>query len=1473
MRVIVSVLTPGGMSEVLIDAEPETPMPDVVAAVGRAVGMPLPPPPHGASSNEPELPPLTLAASGLMDGAVLRLGVPAHDEREREGRAELRFVAGPRAGRIRSIPIGETLWGVDADGGALQLVDAHADSLVDRGRVALSVLLDVDGRARVRLLAGHPGDARIEQRPLGDDSVEWPSGDELHLGESVLTLGPVTRGDIELIPSASGWLDYNRPPRLLPPTTDSSFRLPAPPPPPTRNPLPWVTAALPAVLGIAMAVLMRQPMYLLFALMSPVMMIGSTLSSRRNGTKSHRRLIAEHAATIATITDEVATAVLLEQRSRRSMTPDPSELFAAATAPTSRLWERRNNDPDHLVVRLGTADLPSSVRLDDSSQLEHRRRSTARNHGVPVTLSLAEAGVVGLAGRDGWARDLGRWILGQLVVAQSPRDLQIYLLGAPDDAEPWLWTRWLPHLRPALGQDALSLIGFDTESVGRRVSELGQLVTERVASAGTPGSTTRFTPDILVVLDGARRLRTLPGIVSLLRDGPSVGVHILCLDADERQLPEECTAVVVERAGGGLTLRIQNEEDVADVRRDTVDPDWFDGIARALAPLRDVSPSDSDSVLPTAANLLEVLGLGSPTADSISSRWAISARSTEAVIGISLDGPFAIDLVRDGPHGLVAGTTGAGKSEFLQTLVASLAVANRPDEMTFVLVDYKGGAAFSECADLPHTVGMVTDLDTHLVQRALGSLRAELIRREELLGAVGAKDLDAYYAHLAANGGEGLPRLAIVIDEFAAMAKELPDFVSGLIGIAQRGRSLGVHLVMATQRPSGVISPEIRANTNLRVALRMTDAGESSDVIDVPDAARIDKRTPGRAFARLGHASIMPFQTARIGGAVTVRSDSTRRPPFVARLGRGGFSSPVPQPPAAASVSSTTTELSVLVRAICAASDRLAIPAQHSPWLPALPETVGLDALTGHGPGQIGWGREDLPAAQHQQDAVLDLDSFTHLYVVGSPGSGRSQALRTIAASAALRFSIADLHLYGIDCGNGALGSLSALPHCGAIAGRSQAERASRLILRLQAEVSRRHELLGDANHANISEQRSTCEPADRLPHVLVLIDRWENFITTLGEVDGGALLDVVHSLLRDGASAGIHLVIAGDRSLLASRMGAFTDDKVILRLTDRSDYSLADLNYKTMPTEIPPGRGFRAGSAVELQIAMLGDDPSGQAQAKELTELGRQLTARDRGFAAASRPFRVDDLPTTVALDHVLDLAAHESTGAMWAALGMGGDQLGVLGMDLEHDAPTFVVAGPPRSGRSTMIATMADSLLRTGTELVVVCPRVSPLRDYAGRPGVRAVLTNAEVTDADLAPHLDPDGTGVPVVLIVDDGELLREAPARDWLRAFIRTASGNRRGLILAGNATDLCAGFSGWQVDAKKNRRGALLSPQNTLDGDLVGARLSRSSVSPRIVPGRALIHLGTGDLVSVQVPARAQPPLPPHTPDRLEPHHV
>jgi S-DNA-T family DNA segregation ATPase FtsK/SpoIIIE len=275
------------------------------------------------------------------------------------------------------------------------------------------------------------------------------------------------------------------------------------------------------------------------------------------------------------------------------------------------------------------------------------------------------------------------------------------------------------------------------------------------------------------------------------------------------------------------------------------------------------------------------------------------------------------------------------------------------------------------------------------------------------------------------------------------------------------------------------------------------------------------------------------------------------------------------------------------------------------------------------------FGLQDLPAVQQQRVATFDPAADGHLLVMGMSRSGRSQLLRTLAASVGERCSTADVHLYGLDCGNGALNAVKDLPHCGAVVSRSQVERVVRLLSRLTAETERRQALLADSGFADVTEQRRAVPPGQRLPHLLLLLDRWEGFTASLGEVDGGRLTDTVLLLLREGASAGVSLVVTGDRSLASGRISSLTDNKLVLRLADRGDYALMGLNGRLLPESIPAGRGFTAAGAVETQVALLSPDDSGQGQAAVLSASSGSTCSPPRspsrgpGRCATRRPVR----------------------------------------------------------------------------------------------------------------------------------------------------------------------------------------------------------------------------------------------------------
>jgi S-DNA-T family DNA segregation ATPase FtsK/SpoIIIE len=1589
MRLVLTVADPdhGVGTDVLIEADAETP----VHAVGRALGERLRGPAHGTEifvDRRAVDGRLGLRESPLVDGAVVGLGSAAGCPAGGEpvGLVEVRVVGGPGAGVVHRLGPGEFLVGagpdcavalddptvadaslvlvVGADGSCAVLPagvgDGFDEVLLDgepvpaAGRMLpLPLVTDGDARAGVRPLDDlqqSDGDVggRIARADGGDlEAAAFRPAPVLAVGAVLLTVAVAAPPDLATRPTPDGHrLHVNRPPRLPARRTADRLRLPSAPVRPERRPPPIVATLLPVAGAGVMALVLHTYYLLMLAPLASLGLIATHLSGRRHARREYRRDLAAYRRRLHGVRDEIRSALARECAARRLGAPDPALVLLTAVGPRRRLWERRRGDPDHLCLRVGTADLPSELTVEGApggGQHDEGPPGAYAVPDVPVTVALTECGVVGVAGRGGLPRVVGCWLLAQAVVLHGPLDLTVFVLTDEAGARTWDWARWLPHVRPPdgtadAGDDAAAQFARDETTRARRIAELAALVAERAAdrggrpiaptaradtaaraaradtARGRPGPSAG--PDVLVILDGARAMRGEPGMVPVLRDGPAVGVYTICLDRDVRLLPRECQAVV-EQIPGGLRISQAGAATVDGVRPDlvataatlhpaaatpddTVTPEgaaaWCERVARALAPLRDVGGGRAEVTMPTAARLLDILGLDPPTAAGVAARWAAAPDGdTACTIGLGPGGPCALDLRRDGPHGLIAGTTGAGKSELLQSIVASLAVANRPDALTFVLVDYKGGAAFAECVDLPHCVGLVTDLDGHLVGRALASLDAELRRREHLLAAAGAKDLEDYQQvtrasrpgiSMSTGTGAGrdparssppapprltpLPRLVIVIDEFASLARELPEFVAGLVNIAQRGRSLGIHLLLATQRPAGVVSAEIRANTNLRIGLRMTDAGESADVLEAPDAARISRSTPGRAYARTGHASLLAFQTGRVGGRWTPPARArgggrAMRAPWVAELPRAALGRALPRPPTdAAEDDGGISDLRMLVAAVRAAADRAAVPRQAGPWLPPLPSLITADDLLGSVPAvpprpgaqgghrrlpPVPIGLSDLPGEQAQRAYRVDLERDTHLLVVGSARSGRSTVLRTFAGVLAATIPSCDAHLFGVDCGNNALRALTALPHTGAVVGADAPARVERLLDRLRAEVGARQEVFAAAGYADLGEQRAA-EPAAALPYLVLLLDRFEGFLAAFENLDGGRLVDELTRLLREGPAVGLRVLVTGDRRALTGRIASAIERRLVLRLADRGDYPLAGLASAAVPDVLPPGRGFRLGIGAddeaacdETQIALLDPDPSGRAQVAALARLGASAAARDGvppGPATGPRtdplrPMRIDELPVRITLAEATAFAGSPTPAPLRGLVGVGGDELRPLVVDLADDGPGFTVAGPPRSGRSSTLLCLAATLLAGGTRLVLITPRPSSLRLLAGVPGVLGPLGAGDSLAG--LPLGAGREDGAPTVVLVDDAELLTDTPLAAELADHLHRARDAGSALVAAATTEDLLGQFRGFLVDLRRSGCGLLLWPAGPADGELFGRRLARTAAGGARPPGR------------------------------------
>jgi S-DNA-T family DNA segregation ATPase FtsK/SpoIIIE len=761
-------------------------------------------------------------------------------------------------------------------------------------------------------------------------------------------------------------------------------------------------------------------------------------------------------------------------------------------------------------------------------------------------------------------------------------------------------------------------------------------------------------------------------------------------------------------------------------------------------------------------------------------------------------------------------TTGSGKSELLRTLVASLAATYSPRDVNFVLIDYKGGSAFAECTALPHTVGVVTDLDPRLGARALVCLDAELRHRERLLRAAGAPDVAGHIA--AGQPGGPIPRLVVVIDEFATMAAELPDFVDALVGIAQRGRSLGVHLVLATQRPAGAVKDNIRANTNLRIALRVHETPDSTDVLGSPVAASLSRRLPGRAFLRLGPGELVAFQSAIVS---TSSAAAVELPAVTVTDLEFGPGAPVGHP--APTHPDEPSDLAMLVSAAGEAARQLQLPAQRQPWPDPLPSDVLLDRLPPSPAADAGgWaaplGLLDQPAEQ-RRSTYSWRSSLGGLLVYGVAGSGTSTALATLALSLASRYPADRVHLYVMDFGSQALAPLVDLPHVGAVIKPAERERQERLVRWLRTELSRRQSL------------GSAAQPA-----IVLLLDNWSAYEAAFDDLAGLGLRDDLVRVIADGPALGIFAVVAADRALaVPSAVASLIPEKLVLRLSDQHDYAVFGLPVRDLP-EFPPGRAIDATSRCEVQLAR--PAPGGLVQAVAAVRDALAPATRSTGL-----PRRIETLPDEV---KIADLGERPrvSKGGWWLPVGIGDRALAPVGLHLA-DGEHALIAGSGRSGRTSLLCALAESVTEHVPEadVVAVAGVRSALRDVAA---CQAVYDPAEIQAA-IGAVQRSDGL---TLVLIDDAERIDDAD-RCLRRHLVAGRTGDR--IVAAGRADVLRTSYGHWTELLRRSRQGIVLRPQPEVDGDLWGLVLPRRRAVV-FGPGRGyLIHDGDVQLVQVARP--------------------
>lgn len=1245
--------------------------------------------------------------------------------------------------------------------------------------------------------AGLPGGAVVAEidatgRVALDGAVEQ-AGNDVVVGPFMLRIRPVVADDVV---DASGGVPFNRTPyRPVPERTRTLDPVPAPPsaPPPSKTAI--TSFVVPLASGIGFAVLLGRPQFLVISLLAPLVLFVVARVERRKGRRSFRQDKVDYLRLLDERVVGVAAAVEEERVDRRRALPPLSRLIEEARTRRPSLWARGRDAPDLLRVRLGTADARSRIDVDVESGGDDGLRATATErlaeagrtvHDAPVALDVDHAVAVGFHGDADLVDGVVRSVLGQIVARHGPEDVVVAALLAPSALRSFEWLRWLPHVRSSASPLPGDHLAVWPEAIADVLGALLDL-------AAAPRSHPRI---VVVVHEDAAVDRAALG--RLLDAAPGAGIRLLWVGRDEALLPRQCTTVVRVASGAGRSIWSSTDsatEPVAFTAEGT-DAAWLDRLARHLAPLRDASSVARVGSIPRVVGLTDVLG-GTPAPADVASSWSLSDGGfLGAPVGVGPDGVFTLDLVDQGPHTLIAGTSGSGKSELLQSWVAALAARHPPERLTFLFIDYKGGAAAAPFADLPHNVGVVTNLDARMSLRALTSLRAELDRRMAQMSDRFA-DITEFTAADPANAP---PRLVLVVDEFATLVKEIPDFVAGVVDIAQRGRSLGIHLILATQRPAGAVNENILANTNLRIALRVVDKSDSQNVIGSGDASEIPVPLRGRAFARIGPTDLVPFQAAWSGAP---RHSGESRRVRVAPFGFGRAQDEIADDVA------TGTQLDDVLRSVALAHKRSGRSEPRRPWLPPLPDVVPIESIISAQAGDAARagdrgriaviGLRDDPARQRRTSATVDLEAEGGLAVFGAGGSGRTTVLRTAAASLTDGARPDEVRVVVFDFAGRALLPLLELPHTRAVVTPDELEATAREIEWLADEVQERRSMLGGERVESLSALRARDGMAV-VPRVVVLIDGFGSLKAELDKPGSYEWLQSLQRVLVDGRQVGIHPIIAADRraDLPNPVLGAL-GARLALRMSEPDAMvSLGVPLPLARAGGLGEGRGYLRGDE-EVQIAVLGDDPSGAAQAAALV---------DRAADTDTRPYtRPSGLPVEVErpaeADHDLAVAIGVEES------GDGGTEPAVVDLAGGH----LLVIGPPGSGRTTTIDAVRAGMAATGQPTVSVDARA------------------ADIDALEAVGH-----SGVSTVLLVDDADDLPDSVART-----IEQLAGLDHVRVVASYDTAAAArAFNGLVPALKRGRRLLLLSPEGPAEIDQVAGVRMRLRPGAAFPPGRGVL---------------------------------